>query len=397
MQSIHIFRAGSHVASSGQALDFSASDLAASAAAYNPALHEAPITVGHPKHDAPAYGWVKSLSAGADGLTADPAQVDAAFAEMVQAGRFKKVSASFFAPDAKANPVPGVWYLRHVGFLGAQPPAVKGLRQAEFTDADEGVVTVEFSEAAAFSSIKQFFNRFREWLLVNHGQEAADQVTPPWLADDMDVAAREAAAEGQTEAVVLPSPSFSEQAAAAAQPQGVEMSDVDKTRLTELEAENATLKAQADKVKTQDAEFAEREQKLADKETAARHAEIEAFVAEQVKAGRVLPAEQAGLVAFMETAAVGDVIEFAEADHTVAKPAAEWLRGFVSSLPARVEFSELARGTGTEHGTADFSAPAGYGVDGAALDVRARAKALQAANPTLSFIDAVKAAEKDPA
>lgn len=399
MQPIHIFRPGTHVAMSGQALKFSEADLAASAAAYDPAKHEAPIVVGHPQHDLPAYGWVKGLAAGADGLTAEPAQVDQAFAELVDAGRYKKVSASFFHPESKLNPVPGVWYLRHVGFLGAQPPAVKGLRPVEFAEAeaDDGVVTVEFSEAFAFRSIKNFFTRFREWLLVNHGQDAADQVAPSWLADEMDMAVRQDERPGLMGG---PFPGFSEPAGEvnpAQQPQGAdEMSDADKARLEELEAENARLKAQEDQVKKQHAEFSEREQKLAQAEAAARHAEVEAFVADQVKAGRVLPAEAPGLAAFMESIAAEDVVEFGEGDAKVSKPAGDWLRNFVAGLPARVDFSERARGTG-DAGTASFAAPAGYGVDSVALDTHARAKQLQATNPNLSFVDAVKAAEKEQA
>jgi hypothetical protein len=140
---LQIFRPGRHTAMSGAELAFSESDLAASAAAYNPALSEAPIVVGHPAHDLPAYGWVKSLAFADGGLEAEPDQVDPAFAEMVAAGRFKKISASFYPPESPKNPVPGVFYLRHVGFLGAQPPAVKGLRSPAFADGDEAV-TLEF-------------------------------------------------------------------------------------------------------------------------------------------------------------------------------------------------------------------------------------------------------------
>ena len=59
---IQIFKPGTHTAMSGAVLAFSESDLAACAAAYDPAKHEAPLVVGHPKHDAPAYGWVKQLA-----------------------------------------------------------------------------------------------------------------------------------------------------------------------------------------------------------------------------------------------------------------------------------------------------------------------------------------------
>lgn len=143
-KTLQIFKPGRHVALSGAALAFSESDLAATAAAYNRALSEAPLVVGHPSLDGPAYGWVKSLSFADGGLEAEPDQVDPAFAEMVAAGRFKKISAAFYPPDAPKNPVPGVYYLRHVGFLGAFAPAVKGLRSPAFAE-DDGAVTLEFA------------------------------------------------------------------------------------------------------------------------------------------------------------------------------------------------------------------------------------------------------------
>lgn len=133
---------------SGAELAFSEADLAATARAYDPALAEAPIVVGHPATDAPAYGWVKSLAFADGGLEAEPDQVDPAFAEMVSAGRFKKISASFHPPGSKSNPVPGVYYLRHVGFLGAAAPAVKGLRNPAFAEDDDAVsIEVDFSES----------------------------------------------------------------------------------------------------------------------------------------------------------------------------------------------------------------------------------------------------------
>ncbi|TWC18630.1 Mu-like prophage I protein [Pseudomonas sp. SJZ085] len=145
MTQLHIFKPGTHTAQCGTTYNFTEADLAATVAAYNPTLHEAPLVIGHPQHDAPAAGWVKSLSATAHGLIAEPQQIDASFAEQIAKGSYKKISASFYHPTAANNPVPGVYYLRHVGFLGAQPPAVKGLRPIELAEGEPGVI--EFSES----------------------------------------------------------------------------------------------------------------------------------------------------------------------------------------------------------------------------------------------------------
>lgn len=142
---LQIFRAGTQTDSLGRTLTFQTADLMATANAYDPNLYEAPLVVGHPETNAPAYGWVASLMAQADALEAVPHQVDAAFSAMVNAGRFKRISASFWLPDAPGNPAPGVYYLRHIGFLGAAAPAVKGLRTPVFADDAASVVTLEFS------------------------------------------------------------------------------------------------------------------------------------------------------------------------------------------------------------------------------------------------------------
>jgi hypothetical protein len=102
----------------GSELVFGVAGLAATVAAYDPAVHEAPIVVGHPAHDQPAYGWVKGLRIEDGGPVAELGDVDPDFADLVRARRYAMVSASFYRPDAPANPRPGIWSLRHVGSLG---------------------------------------------------------------------------------------------------------------------------------------------------------------------------------------------------------------------------------------------------------------------------------------
>lgn len=142
---IEIFRPGVLIDDAGVERTFTADDIKAMAEGYDPALREAPLCVGHPAGDMPAYGWVQRLAVNKAGrLTMDPHQVEPQFAEMVGAGRFKKRSAAFYPPQHPSNPKPGTWYLRHVAFLGAQPPAVSGLKDIQFAEADQGCVC--FSE-----------------------------------------------------------------------------------------------------------------------------------------------------------------------------------------------------------------------------------------------------------
>lgn len=66
-----IFKAGTRTDNSGRTVTITEADVAQAAAAYDPALHEAPLVIGHPKTDAPAYGWVGSLQADGGVLSAD--------------------------------------------------------------------------------------------------------------------------------------------------------------------------------------------------------------------------------------------------------------------------------------------------------------------------------------
>lgn len=322
---------------SGQALEFSEADLVATAAAYDPARHEAPIVVGHPRDNAPAYGWIRALSASAAGLEAEPQQVDPAFAELVQAGRFKKISASFYAPDSPANPVPGVYYLRHVGFLGAQPPAVKGLREPRLTSFAEGEPgVVEFGDAWDEAIVARLMRNLREWLLTRFDAATADQVVPQYEVAGLERAANEEinkamglgpdgapTAAPTVTAFAESSPSPSPRPSPTS-PQPAENS-VTPEQAAALQAENDRLKAQL-----------EAGAKAARQ---ARHAEHVAF-AETVH----LPAERrpvvVALLDHLAEAGTDKPVEFGEGD--ARKLLAAELRTLLTNLPAPVEFGEFA-------------------------------------------------------
>jgi hypothetical protein len=135
---VEIFRGGKQVDSRGRDHDGDrVIDQVVSS--YDPDKREAPAVIGHPENDAPAFGWVEGVrKAARDGtavLEARFKQVQPEFEEMVKAGLFKNRSIAVRRDGS----------LRHVGFLGAAPPAVPGLKPIEFTD-DEDVTVFEFSE-----------------------------------------------------------------------------------------------------------------------------------------------------------------------------------------------------------------------------------------------------------
>lgn len=132
MPTIEIMRAGTHTSSNGAPITFSAADLSLAADSYAPGRKRAVLTLGHPTDNLPDLGTIDSLSLVGNRLFAHVSKVAAHAVEMVRAKRYKYVSASFNGPLAPDNPVPGSWYLRHVGMLGAVPPAVRGLAPLDF-------------------------------------------------------------------------------------------------------------------------------------------------------------------------------------------------------------------------------------------------------------------------
>lgn len=316
MKPLHIFKPGKHTAMSGADFNFSESDLAATVRAYDPALHEAPLVLGHPKHDAPAGGWVQSLQHNADGLLAEPSQVDPAFAELIDKGRFKKISASFYHPDSPSNPVPGVYYLRHVGFLGSMPPAVKGLRPIELAEDEEGVV--EFADFGHETSAS-LWRRLRDWLISDRGLEVADQVIPDWQINTLAETARR-----DDE----PRPAFTE----PTPPATIEESTVTPEEIAAIQAENERLKGQVQQ---------HQEQQLKTRQESI-HATNVAFAEELVGAGKLLPKHTTALIAALDFAEAGDTpLEFGEGDDR--QPVVDGLKAIFKDLPDQISFAEQAR------------------------------------------------------
>ena len=300
---IEIARTGTFEDSAGRLGTFTAGDLDAIARSYDPAKRDAPLTFGHPQTDkAPAYGWVEKLKSEGGRLYANFSQVPEQVRDLVAKGHYRHVSMSL---------MPDLVTLRHVALLGAEQPAIDGLAAVEFTDGGDAI-TVDFAAAVAT-------------------KEAAD-------GDSKDAAAR---GEGDTMTI-------EELQRQIGQLQG---------QLEALRAENASLKKQADSHKQEkdkaEAAKTEAEQKAekASADFAAYRGKVEgerreARVAELVKAGKVKPAEKAGVLDFAaKLAAQGGTVDFAAPD------------GGTESLSLEERyFRDLEARPADERG-AEFSAP----------------------------------------
>lgn len=136
---IHALRPGTWPAAPAD-LTISAADIERTAAAYDTRRYQAPVVIGHPENDHPAWGWITGATAQADGLWLE-AELLPEMAELVRAARYRAVSVSLWTPEAPGNPAPGAWSLKHLGFLGAAPPAVKGLAPVRL-DAAEAACSI---------------------------------------------------------------------------------------------------------------------------------------------------------------------------------------------------------------------------------------------------------------
>lgn len=333
---LHIFKPGRHVTVAGEAIEFSEADLAATAQAYNPAIHKAPIVKGHPAIDAPAQGWATALTVLPRGLYATTAKVDPAFAEEVRKGSWGAVSAKFYRPDAANNPVPGVWYLRHIGVLGAHPPGVKGLDEPEFAEDEDGCVS--FSEGVAFGewdamTSANLWRQMRDWLVGKFGLEEADKVLPNYDVRALELGAQEEIAARRGAAGLAPA--FGEGEPDPIQPPPKE-STVTEQEAAQLREQNAALQAQAEASAAKLAAAEARESAAA---ASARTAAHTAFAEGLVSDGKVPESDKARVIAFAEAMSDGEVM-FGEGDDK--KPLVDELKDFLQRLPAGVEFGEAA-------------------------------------------------------
>lgn len=157
---IEIFKKGNHTDSSGNSKSYTDEDIKMIVANYNKKVQEsdsfeAPIVKGHPGSDEPAYGWVEKLQKKGDLILAKLKDVTPELMKEIRDGRFKKVSVALYSD----------LMLRHVGLLGAMPPAIKGLKNVAFTENKYSEINQEFDNGLNLDN--KFSEELNEMILFN--------------------------------------------------------------------------------------------------------------------------------------------------------------------------------------------------------------------------------------
>jgi hypothetical protein len=380
MKRLHVFRSGTHRTAGGRELYFSEEDVHTSAAVYDPGVCKAPLVIGHPEGgSAPSFGHAASFSAeeGSEGeaeLYCDTARVPQEVVEWAEDGHISGVSASFYAPEQEANPVPGTWYPRHIGLLGQQQPAIKGLDNwPNFEEDEEEAVELvvsfaegnaDFAEASRVADlVGRMMRSMRDFLIDTEGTDTANQVLPPFWIEDLEEEGRGDATDFSED----PSPSSAgdDTDAPTDSPDSTMNPDDENETDPETDADTSSTDDREEALSEREQELAEREaaldereKTLSEQEAEAQRQEHEDFAEDLIEDGaRILPRHKRTVVAVQNALAGGEEsVDFSEEggeDDEV--PTLEAFQRFLSELPQNVDFSEVSAPSGDGDDPVDAS------------------------------------------
>jgi hypothetical protein len=165
-----VFKTGKHVDRDGKEENFSEADLDQLVKNYEIGEHAAPIwagkkapnILGHilPKENAPRYGVVSSLKREGDKLLAKIKDYPSEFADWLNQKLYHERSIAIVKDPERG------WLLEHLGWLGAVPPAIKGLADPNFEFSFDNDSTVhcffQQQEKTMKEESKDFDNNFEK-------------------------------------------------------------------------------------------------------------------------------------------------------------------------------------------------------------------------------------------
>jgi len=124
---MEVFRAGKQTDAAGNSKEWTEKDLDKMVSSFEELGEDVPATIGHNTKNGPAMGWFKKVFRKGDTLFAELGDIVEEFGVMLKKKMFKNRSIA----------LRNDFSLRHIAFLGAEPPAVKGLKDFAFKENDE--------------------------------------------------------------------------------------------------------------------------------------------------------------------------------------------------------------------------------------------------------------------
>lgn len=333
---IELFRAGHQTDSNGRGREWTEAEIDQIVQNHS-ASTAAPIVIGHPKTDAPAYGWAQALKREGKKLLGRFTQVEPTFANMVKEGRYRRRSIAIGEDPEKG------FYLRHVGWLGAAAPAVKGLADVQFSSGDTALHEFSYDQAQHLNALARLFRGVREALLVGFGLEAADKALPEWELDNLiRSAAREEVAAELDESLS----GFSSANNGVGQKSKVNSNSPQEetcvTKFTQEDIDAAVARARQDEKAAQESKIKQYRERAEQLEIEHSRQTAEKEVAMLVDQGKVMPSQTAGLTEFIGALDNVASLEFADANGTKKTNPREWfLRTFMANQPKVVPLGHL--------------------------------------------------------
>lgn len=301
-----------------------------------------PFTIGHPKTDSPAYGYGDKSNVTVDerGHLQLEASEDDFSNELVKMVKDKKFSTLSVKTRNDGS-------IRHVAFLGAQPPAVTGLDPVEFNEEEDEGFVFEFSEfdveenenglalefaeyelsGYPFRTIQNMFRNMKNWFIEEFGKDEADKIFPEYMLEGT----------GETPRIFKPvkEHEFSE----------TQIEEEDMKLSPEVQQQ---LDAANKKIDDLTGQLSAATSQLSEKERNEKFNAAMTFCESDEMSNRIPPAIGANQVAnlMVELEGVGE-LEFSEGEETKKVPAVDTLKAILKQLP-EMEFSEFAKSGKTE-------------------------------------------------
>lgn len=322
-----IFKTGTHTSANGVKKTWTTADLDTMVHNFHSKNSDVPLVVGHPKTNDPAFGWFKDVKRVGESLLASFKQVAPEFAQAVNSGVYKTRSISV-APDGS---------LRHLGWLGAKAPAIKGLQGFQFEESE--AETYDFSELSdyKFEITSSIFERIRDFLIEKFSLEAAEKLISRYEIDKLKELENKTPEEVSAYCEAIEQESGKEQALPTQTGQATN---------TDFEA---ALQEKDDIITT----LKNEKEQLEAKNRKEKHLQ---FAENSIKEGHITPSQKDSVVEFMEAAFKVDTEDgqdFAEDDENNIS---NKFKTFVNSIK-QIDFTETDESNIDKNEIENFSEP----------------------------------------